>query len=162
MAEEAKEGEEGKKGGMLRWVLIGVGALVMIGASVFGTLMFVNKSEPEVVVQEEESNPKAIYFAINPNFQTNYQVNRRQRLFRIALTLVTRDSSVVGVLSQHAPAIRNKVVILLGGQQFEDLQTPDGRESLREQLLVGIQEILQAEINKPGIERVLFTDFVMQ
>ncbi len=167
MAEDAKdetEGtEEGKKGGMLKWIIIGVAGVAIVAASVFGTLMFVNGgNESEESVAAVPEDPKAIYFAVNPKFQTNYQVNGRQRLFQVALTLVTRDHSVIAALSKHAPSIRNKVVILLGGQSFENLQTLDGREGLREELLVGIQEILSSEIGKPGIERVLFTDFVMQ
>ena len=60
------------------------------------------------------------------------------------------------------PAIRNALVMLLSGQSFETLQTPEGKEALREQALVKIQEVLQQEIGKPGIEQVLFVNFVMQ
>jgi len=168
MAEEATEdtenAEEGKKkGGLIKWIMIGVGGIAVIGASVFGTLMFVKGGdEPAELVAEVPSDPKAIYFAVNPAFQTNYLVNGRQRLFQVALSLVTRDPSIIGALSEHGPSIRNTVVILLGGQRFEILQTLEGREALREQLLIGIQEILNAETGSVGIEKVLFTDFVMQ
>lgn len=168
MADDAKDAdenaeEEGKKGGILKWVIIGVGGIAIIAASVFGTLMFVGGGDkPEETAEVVPSNPKAIYFAINPKFQTNYQVNGRQRLFQVALTVVTRDGSVIGSLTKHGPAIRNRVVISLGGQSFENLQTLEGREGLRQQLLEGIQEILNTEIGKPGIEKILFTDFVMQ
>ena len=162
-ADENSEEEGAKKSGILKWVIIGLAGVAVVAATVFATLMFVggddevaDESEPAVV------DPKAIYYAVNPNFQTNYQVNGRQRLFQVALTLVTRDGSVIGALTKHGPSIRNKVVILLSGQSFEKLQTLDGREALRQQLLEGIQEILNNEIGKPGVEKVLFTDFVMQ
>lgn len=169
MAEEAENADENseegaKKGGILKWVIIGLAGVAIVAASVFGTLMFVGGGDEEVAEESEAvvENPRAIYYAVNPNFQTNYQVNGRQRLFQVALTLVTRDSNVIGALTKHGPSIRNKVVILLSGQSFEKLQTLDGREALRQQLLEGIQEILNNEIGKPGIEGVLFTDFVMQ
>lgn len=168
MAEEAdadtENGEEGaKKSGLIKWVIIGVGVIAVIAATVFGTLMFVKGGdEPDELAEETPSNPRAIYYAVNPEFQTNYLVNGRQRLFQVALTLVTRDSNVIAGLSKHAPSIRNKVVILLGGQSFEKLQGLEGREQLRDELLLGIQEILNNEIGSTGIEKVLFTDFVMQ
>ncbi len=155
--------EESGKGGKLKFIIIGVAALVLVGASVGLTLFLTGGQETEVAEESlEDVTPKAVYFALNPEFRSSYVVNGRQRLFQIALTLVTRDPTVVDAFSKHAPAIRNKVVILLSDQSFDSLQQLDGREALRASLLAGIQEILKAEIDKPGVESVLFTQFVMQ
>ena len=156
--------EEGSKGGKLKLIIIGIAALVLIGASV-GLTLFLTGSGNDADVADEvevESTPKAIYFALNPEFRSSYVVNGRQRLFQIALTLVTRDPTVVDAFSKHAPALRNRVVIALSDRSFDSLQKLDGREELRASLLAGIQEILKAEIDKPGVESVLFTQFVMQ
>lgn len=156
--------EEGSKGGKLKLIIIGVAALVLIGASVGLTLFLTGSgNDADVADQGEvESAPKAIYFALNPEFRSSYVVNGRQRLFQVALTLVTRDPTVVDAFSKHGPALRNRVVIALSDRSFDSLQQLDGREELRASLLAGIQEILKAEIDKPGVEEVLFTQFVMQ
>jgi flagellar FliL protein len=52
-------------------------------------------------------------------------------------------------------------VMLLSGESFEKLQTDEGRVLLQQKLLTAIQEILQKETGKAGIEQVLFTGFVM-
>ena len=109
-----------------------------------------------------DESPKAIYYAVNPEFRSSYVVNGRHRLFQVALTLVTRDESAIGGFAQHLPAIRNKVVIQLSGQSFDELQSTEGREALRSALLQGIQGILEEETGKSGVESVLFTQFVMQ
>jgi flagellar FliL protein len=78
------------------------------------------------------------------------------------LTLMTRDGSVIGAVELHQAMIRNSLIMLIGGKSFEDLQTAEGKELLRQDCLQEIQRLLQQEIGKPGIEQVLFTDFVMQ
>lgn len=161
-AEDQSE-ESGKKSGKLKLLALGLGGIALIAGSVMATLFFIGGDEEDLAdaVAVEES-PKAIYYAMNPEFRSSYVVNGRQRLFQVGLTLVTRDSDVIGAFNLHAPAIRNKVVIQLSGQSFENLQLLDGREALRQSLLSGIQEILKAEIGKEGVESVLFTQFVMQ
>lgn len=161
MAEEAADGEEQKKKNPI--ILFIIAGVLLIGLSIGGTLFFVLKSdEPEESVSEEPAKPPALYYALNPKFQTNYDVNGRQRLFQLAISFLTREQDVVAALSTHAPVIKSRLVILLSGQDFVALQTPQGREQLRKQCLEAVQEILEAEIGKPGVEKVLFTDFVMQ
>lgn len=159
---ENEDGESGK-GGKLKIILIALAGLILVGGSVGATLFIVGGGEDEAApVAAVEESPRAIYYAINPEFRSSYVVNGRQRLFQVGLNLVTRDSSAVSAFSTHAPAIRNKVVMLLSGQSFESLQQLEGREALRQSLIEGIQEILQSEVGKPIIETVLFTQFVMQ
>ncbi|MBT8138987.1 MAG: flagellar basal body-associated FliL family protein [Gammaproteobacteria bacterium] len=157
--EEVGEGEEQKKKSPL--LLFIILAVVLVAGSIGGTVLMMSGGGEEELA-EEELEPAAIYYAINPKFQTNYDVNGRPRLFQLAVSLVTREDDVVEALSTHLPTIKSRLVILLSGQKFETLQTPEGREQLREQSLAAVQEILNTEIGKPGVERVLFTDFVMQ
>lgn len=162
MAEEnEQEGEEQtKKPPMLLFALIGVVLVaISVGATVF--IMSSSNSKSEEVV-EEEITPAALYFAISPKFKTNYEVDGRQRLFQLAISLVTREQDVIDALAIHVPTIKSKLVILLSGQDFSLLSDKEGRENLRKECLEAVQAILQTEIGKPGVERVLFTDFVMQ
>lgn len=158
--EQGTEDQAKKKSPILLFILAGV---LLVAGSVGGTLFFVlGSGDTAEEVVEEELKPEALYYALNPKFQTNYEVNGRQRLFQLAISLVTREQDVIDALVTHAPSIKSKLVILLSGQKFADLQTPEGRESLREQSLAAVQGILDIEIGKPGVEKVLFTDFVMQ
>ena len=160
MAEEAAEAEgEKKKNPLILFIAI---AVVLVAASVGGTIMILGgggEAEEEVV---EEVTPDALYYSLVPKFNTNYEVDGRQRLFQVGVTLVTREQDVIDALAQHAPTIKSKLVILLSGQDFHKLQTPEGRAALRESCLEAVRGIMEKEIGKPGVEKVLFTDYVMQ
>lgn len=158
MAEEETE-EKAKKSPLLLFIIIGV---LLVGASIGGTIFFLKGGDSAGEEELVEPDPEAIYFSLNPKFKTNYDVDGRPRLFQVAITLVTREEDVIEALAQHSPSIKSKLVILLSGQKFDELQTPEGREALRAQSLQAVQDIMNKEIGKPGVEKVLFTDFVMQ
>lgn len=174
MAEEKEEDGviEGGASKKKLIILIVVGIL-LIAASVGGTLfalkMF-NGSDTEISTEQgeegEEGTPKvklpAVYFPLKPAVIVNFQSRGRQRFLQAEVTLKIRDPDVVAAVELHMPMIRNALVMLLGGQEYEDLQTPEGKELLRQQALAEIQGLIENEIGKPGIEQVLFTNFVMQ
>lgn len=166
MAEDATQEQEAprKKNPLILFIAIGI---LLVASSISGTLFFINSADESDEITEEEEiaeevQPPAIYFAINPKFQTNYEVNGRQRLFQLGISLVTREQDVIDALAIHVPLVKSKLNIMLSGQKFEELQTPEGREALRQECLEAVQQILNTEIGKPGVEKVLFTDFVMQ
>lgn len=160
----SKDGADGevstKKRPVKLFIIIAV--LMILASGAGGYFIFSGSEDSDSDVVAEVIEPKAIYFALNPKFKTNYQVDGRPRLFQIGMTLVSREQDVIDALMIHGPSIKSRLVILLSGQQAENLQTPEGRELLREACLSAVQEIMNKEIGKPGIEKVLFTDFVMQ
>ena len=160
-------------GGKKKLIILIVLGIVLVGISVGGTLfalkMFSGETAP--VVAEGEVNegeaaaaPKlpAVYFPLKPAIIVNYQSRGRQRYVQAEVTLKMREPDVVEAVELHMPMIRNSLVMLLSGQIFEDLQTPEGKELLRQQALSEIQRLIEIEIGKPGVEQVLFTNFVMQ
>lgn len=149
-----------KKRPIMLFIIIAV--LLVLASAAGAYFVFSGSEDKDSDVVAEVVEPKAIYFALNPKFKTNYQVDGRPRLFQIGMTLVTREQDVIDALMIHGPSIKSRLVILLSGQQAENLQTPEGRELLRVKCLSAVQEIMNKEIGKPGIEKVLFTDFVMQ
>lgn len=169
--EENAEGEEGKEagGGKKKLIILIVLGLVIIGLSVGGTLAAIKFLGPQPVPEsaenaepEEPPPAPAIYFPIKPPIVVNFSVKGRQRLLQAELTLLTREEDVVSTIELHMPMIRNSMVMLIGGQDYTELQTAEGKELLRQASLQEIQRLLEQEIGKPGIEQVLFTNFVMQ
>jgi flagellar FliL protein len=69
---------------------------------------------------------------------------------------------VINALINHKPLIRNALVLLLANQDYLELQTPMGKEQLKKAAYRAVQDILKREGSEHGIERVLFTEFVMQ
>ena len=181
MADDNKETADGEgapksgKGKLILFIIIGV---VLIGASVGGTLLAVKflspEPEPEVVL-DEDGNPidpeveleevvksPAIYFPIKPPLIVNYQARGRQRFLQAEISLMSRDAEVISAVELHMPRIRNSLILLFSGQVYEEMQTDEGKEILRQDVLTELKNIMQEEIGKPGIEKVLFTNLVMQ
>ncbi|MBU2887229.1 flagellar basal body-associated FliL family protein [Gilvimarinus agarilyticus] len=177
MAEEDQEGGEAgaepkTAGSKKKWIIIALILLLLIGVSVAVTLYLLNGSEDdeelltdEVAEEIEEEAPEiqpAIYYPMKPDFTTNYEVRGRQRYMQLHVTLMLRNNDVVAALELHMPALRNAMVMLLRNQDYQELQTAEGKELLRQQALLKIQQVLEKEIGEPGIEQVLFTNMVLQ
>lgn len=155
-------------------LLLAALAVVLIGVSVGGTLLIVKlfadpdaeAAEAEAVSSESATQepPKkpAIYYPMQPVFVVNFMTGGRQRFMQLELNLMLRDQSIIPALELHMPAIRNNLVMLFSGQIYEDMQTAEGKELLRLEATLNVQQTLEREIGQPGIEQVLFTNFVMQ
>lgn len=160
-----------KPGGKKRLILLVLLLVGVVGLSVGATLLALKflapppapEEQPETPVDAGPPPPKpAIYYPIKPPIIVNFMVRGRQRFLQVEPTLMTRDESIITTIDLHQSMIRNALIMLIGGQPYEELQTAEGKELLRQQCLQEIQRILQQEVNKPGIEQVFFSNFVMQ
>jgi flagellar FliL protein len=186
--------DEAKQKKKKLFMFIGL-AVLLVAISVGATFFIVSKmlggkssSADEEASSSESSEPAevvvkpAIYFPLKV-FTVNFDVNGRQRFLQAELTLMYRDEVVLKTLELHMPAVRNRLVMLLSRQVFDELQTSEGKERLRAAALTEIQDIIAKETAasaektedkedkedkpkekppEPNIEQVLFTQFVMQ
>ncbi len=174
-----EEGAEGKGKSKKKVIIFVVLVLVLIGLSIGGTLFAVKMLAPEPqAILDENGNPievlgegaepepevkkPAIYFPLKPPIIVNFQARGRQRFLQAEVSIMAREDDVIEAVEIHMPMIRNSLVLMFGGQVYEELQTEEGRELLRQQALEELQRIMEKEIGKPGVEKLLFTNFVMQ
>jgi len=176
------DADAGSKKKKKLFLMIGV-AVALIAISVGGTVVALKVLAPppapagEAAAEEKHAESTllpAIYYEMKPNFTINFNVNGRQRYLQAAITLLYRDPLLEEVLKLHMPAIRNGLVMLLSSKEFDELQTNEGKEALREEALEIIQSQLEQELDalsakadaekvpKGNVEQVLFTNFVMQ
>jgi len=170
MAEAAKKTEapqaeeapaKGSKKKLIMFVAIG---LVLVGAGVGGAMFFLKGEKKAEEHAEEPAKPvkqEAIYLQLK-QMTVGLQTPGRQRFLQVSITVESRDKAAIDGVTTHMALIENKLNMLLGGEAFEELQTNEGRELMRQQVLAAIQEVLQQEIGQPGIEQVYFENFVMQ
>lgn len=114
----------------------------------------------EAVEQAEKMS--VTYLPMDPAFLTNYAINGRPRYLQLSLTLASRDKATLDAVQKHMPLVRNRIVMLLSGEQFETLRSRAGREALLVKLQDAIKAVLEKEGTTAAIDRVLFTNFVMQ
>ncbi|EXJ16875.1 flagellar basal body-associated FliL family protein [Imhoffiella purpurea] len=84
------------------------------------------------------------------------------RFLRINITIVTRNERVVAAIDKHLPVIRNDLLAHLSSQDAAVLNSREGKDELRGELLTMIKGILTRSAEPSDIVEVLFTDLVMQ
>jgi flagellar FliL protein len=176
MAEENEElGSEDDEiessgSGKLTLIVIVVAVILAISASIGGTLYLLGFFDSddmaegeEQVLEEVDTKPSpAMYFPIKPAFTVNFSSRGRQRYLQVDVTVLTRNAEVFNALQTHLPLVKNRLVMLFGGEIYDELQTDEGKELLRQKALEALQEIIKQEVGVEGVEEVLFTNFVMQ
>jgi flagellar FliL protein len=105
----------------------------------------------------------ALYVKLDTPFVVNFEAKGIMRFLQITVELMTRDPQTVELLKMHEPMIRNNLLMLFGNQNFEKLNSMEGKEALRAEALKSIGESLKSEGGKANkIEQLYFTSFVMQ
>lgn len=166
---------EGKAGGKSKLKLIILIVLVLLlvsGLSVGGAVFFLQKNAQkddakagEHAVAEGEAKPGkqvAIYEVLTPAFVVNFNYKGRQRYMQVSVALMGRNKAEMDALHEHMPVLRNNLVMLFSGQDFEALTTSVGKEMLRQQTTASVQALAQKETGKLAVEQVLFTNIVLQ
>ncbi len=179
MADEEQAVEEGKSGGgMMKIILLVNGLLLIIGIAVGVTVFMLGgddkpaeQADTETIAGEAETGeggeaPKArgtpVYIPLHPAFIVNFENQEQVSFLQADIQVMTYDPAVEGALKAHMPAIRNELLLLLGGKQYHEINTREGKRALSQEAIVAIQDVLKS-VNEPhAIEALYFTSFVMQ
>ena len=112
-----------------------------------------------------EDPPAAIepsYVELEPSFTLNYGNARRLRYVQASITLRVRDSDAALEVTAHSDAIRHSIIMLFSRQPPEQIKTSAGRDDILNQALRELQDLMVKETGETLIDRVLFTDFIVQ
>jgi len=174
--EENTEAGEEKKGGMMKIILLVNGLLLLIGIGV-GVFMFMGGEEEsadgadmEVLEdaegvegsQSKKSKGTPIYVPLHPAFVVNFENQEQVAFLQVDIQIMTYDSSVESALKTHMPAVRNELLLLLGGKQYHEINTREGKRALSQEAIQVMQEVLKNAGAASSIEALYFTSFVMQ
>lgn len=165
MADDATqtENQSKPKSKMMLIIIIAVVTALLAGGGVAAYfLLGAGGGENAEAEPAAEPHAPAFYYDFKPPFIVNFQVKGRRRFVQVALSVLTRNETVVKALEQHMPLIRNNLLMTFSAQDFETLRTPEGKEALRQAVLEEIQKVLTEETGEPGVEQVLYTNFVVQ
>ncbi|NLY59375.1 MAG: flagellar basal body-associated protein FliL [Gammaproteobacteria bacterium] len=157
----APQEQAGKKRKSLILVSVGLVALLLSAGGLTYALLS-GTEDGEVAAPKEAVRQPALYHSLEPAFTVNYAHGGRQRYMQVSVVLMGRNADALAAVAEHAPLIRNQLVMLFSSADFDELSTAEGKEQLREQATLAVQNLLQQEFGKPGIESVLFTNLVLQ
>lgn len=106
--------------------------------------------------------PQALYETLVPAFVVTINHQGRARYMQVSMTMMGRDPEQMLALKNHMPMLRNRLVMLLSEYSFDQLATAEGKALLIEQASKTVQQIAQEQVGAPVVERLLFTNIVLQ
>lgn len=166
MAEEQLQGADAPKGkSKLLIIIIALVVLLLGGGAAAFFLM--GSDEPAQAAQAEQTQAQTAaapiaYVNIAQPFIFNVTGDRRDRLVQIKAQLMVRGSENEQLARYHSPLIESSLLSTFASATVEQLRSPTGRVELRDRASDDIKAALNAAVGKPVIEKVLFTDFVIQ
>ncbi len=161
--EETGDEEEGGKGGSKKLLIIIIAVLVLGGGGV-GAFLAMGGSAEEGDGEEgdddeyEEEESGLLPAAVLPleTFIVNLQV--KGSFLKTTLQLEFAEPSLPPTVESDIPKIRDAVIRVLSSRESADILSPDGKETLREDLRDAVNETLGGE----DVTQVYFTEFIIQ
>ncbi len=141
----------GKK--LTKWVIIALIVVVMIVASSVAAWLLMadkdsNSDEETTEKKPPVERPTAIYHPLKPTFIVNFADASQVAYLQTDIEIMAYDQDVIAAVQEHMPIIRNNVLLILGSQTYESINTIAGKEKLRQEVLEGINKILRAKAGK--------------
>ncbi|MCW8955538.1 MAG: flagellar basal body-associated FliL family protein [Gammaproteobacteria bacterium] len=179
--EENTTNETKDSGGMMKIILLVNAVLILIGIAVGLTIFLMsgddeNKptqadtevleseggAEAETETEAKRSGGNPIYVPLNPAFVVNFENQDLVSFLQVDIQVMTYDSAVEQALKVHMPVVRNELLLLLGGKQYHEINTREGKRKLSQDAIKEIRRVLEEAGAPSGIEALYFTSFVMQ
>jgi flagellar protein FliL len=170
MAEEAEENEivtEPESGGVMKMLVLGIGALALIGAGVFTGMTFFGEEAPaegeELVEETAPAKGPALYTSLHPPLVINFKDRAGDSHFmQVTMEVMARDQGIINAVRKHTPVIRNALILLYSGAVYDEVSTRDGKKQMLADGLAEIQGVMTQQMGEPGIEAVYFTALIIQ
>lgn len=123
------------------------------------------ESDAGVATEHKEEKVEAKethYLKLGKEFVVNLEDTSKVNFMQVDIEVMARKTEPLDLIEQNMPMIRNKLMMILSSQKYEQVNTREGKEKLREEIKQAIQEILHEESPKANIEAVYFTSLIMQ
>lgn len=109
-----------------------------------------------------QANEINAYINLTPPLVGNYAPGgKKLRYYKadIALRVNTQNKAKV---EMHEPLIRDQLILLFAQKTEEDFATTEGKEAIRQDALLRVQQVLQQEEGQPLVSDLLFNNLVVQ
>ena len=157
--------ETAKPGGKKKLIIIAAIAVLLIGGGAAAFFMMSSSDEEgaegEAAEAVAEVKP-ALYQSFDAPLVVNFEKRSPVKLLQADIEVMARDEAVIDAFKLHRPMIRNNLMLLLAQQDYAEISTTEGKETLRQAMLDEINKVLRERGSEQGVEQVFFTKFVMQ
>lgn len=170
---------EAAKGGSKKKLIIIIAAVVLLAVA-GGAAFFLLKKTPEPAEGDaaataesaehpaeeeevpEEGAPSLRYVALTNPIIANLASTGKSRTIKIQVVYAVKTLSAEEAVKKHLPLLGSEFLLLLSSVPADQLLTAEGQQAFRDQALENARATLEREEKKPLVERILFTQFVMQ
>lgn len=130
------------------------------------TAMLLALTLPLLAMAEEEPKegeaPKVAYVDLVPSLVGNYGSGPRLKYYKADISLRVSDPEAQEKVTRHEPLIRNQLVMLFAQQTDESLGAAGSKETLRQEALKQVQQVLHSEEGQSLVDDLLFNNLIIQ
>ena len=91
-------------------------------------------------------------------FVVNLNEDGGKRYLRVTMDLELSTEALGDEITKRLPQVRNSMLMILPSKKYEDISTIEGKNKLRDEIMVSLNEILQSGT----VNNLYFTEFVVQ
>lgn len=113
-------------------------------------------------VKANTSSTNGVSYITLPPLVVNYGSGPRMKYLKAELSVRVDDIATAESVQHHMPLLRNGLVMLFSQQSEEVVASPEGKESLRQQALEDINQLLLAETGRGGVRDLFFNNLIVQ
>lgn len=173
--------EDEKTGGSKKLIIIILAAVLLLGGGGGAAWFFLgqDKAPPADSVESEstdneegedtedeeddgEQEQEAEYWPLAPAFIINFPLDDGVHYLQVDLQAMSYNSEAIDKLKAHTPAVRNDLILLFSSQDYQKLNTLEGKEELRQAALEQVNKTLRLKKKSKRIDDIYFTGFMMQ
>ena len=158
---------------MLKGILIGAGAVLLLVAAIGGTVFVMQPDEPLEIDMEggpglpgaalpKASRPTVFYHHVRPEFVVNLSGKGRQQFAMLEMSVAVNDEKAMDIMEDNAPELRNDILMMLGEQTSQSLAGNSGKVALREKASEIVDDLLIKHYGAGRVVDVYLTRFVVQ
>jgi flagellar FliL protein len=172
MADEQLEAPKGgKKGGKLKWIIIAVVILALLGGAGFffrEQIMGLIGMGPKPAEQaadgqsadqaQAEADPQNTELVTLPTFLVNLADPLGRRYLKLSMDVELRDKDAAEKIKKNEPKVRDAMNLLLSSKTFADLSSMESKLALKDEIVSRLNQI----VGGSTVLRVYFTEMVIQ
>lgn len=129
-------------------------AIVFLIALIIGAPSFSGESSDDAEVK---------YYRMYPDFVTNLaSENDTKHYLQVRIETMTVGEKNLKLIELHEPLLRDKLILLFNNIPLSSFKSAKEKKKIQRQALELMQKTLTAETGSPVIEKILFTQVVIE
>jgi flagellar protein FliL len=157
---EQEQEQQPAKRGLIKWIVLGVVAVLLLGAGYYAYLLFFtgNKEGLPAGNATEMEKPLQIRLVSIQPFVVNLADPLGRRFLKVSMDLELSDERSVLEINQAMPKVKDTILLLLSSKNYSDLAKMEDKLVLKKEIVDRVGQVIGAG----KVNNVYFTEFVIQ